>query len=78
MALGEGVSARVAYKPYATGVITPNTQAVSTSDPAATGGQILRRVSCSLSLSKDTYQSAEIRGDRQVADFRHGVKRVQG
>jgi hypothetical protein len=78
MALAENTSARITYKAYATGAITANTQPTSSSDPAATGGQILRRVSCSLDLAKDTYQSAEIRQDKQVQDFRHGVKRVTG
>lgn len=78
MALAEGVSARIAYKAHSTGVITPGVEPVLSSDPAATGGQILRRVSSSLSLSKDTYESAEVRSDRQIADFRHGVRRVQG
>ena len=79
MSLGEGVSARISYKAYASGAIATNAQAVSASDlDGSTGGQILRRVSCSLSLGKDTYQSAEVRGDRQIADFRHGTKRVQG
>jgi len=46
----------------------------------ATGGsgQQLRRVQSTLNLQKDTYQSNEIRADRQVADFRHGVRRVTG
>lgn len=78
MALGEGVSARIAYKEYATGVISANTQPVSATDPAATGGQILRRTSMSLNLGKDVYQSEEIVGHRQIVDFRHGTKRVQG
>lgn len=78
MALAENTAARVAYKAYATGAITSNTQPTSSSDPGASGGQVLRRVSCSLDLSKDTYQSNEIRSDKQVTDFRHGVKRVQG
>jgi hypothetical protein len=78
MSLGEGVSARIAYKAYALGTIAANAQAVSSSALGASDAQILRRVSCSLSLSKDTYQSAEIRGDKQIADYRHGVKRVQG
>src|SRR4029077_17518774 len=29
-------------------------------------------------FTKDTYQSNEIRADRQIADFRHGVRRVAG
>ena len=78
MPLAEGVSARIVYKPHSTGVITPSSEPVLSSDPGASGGQILRRVSSTLSLGKDTYQSAEIRGDRQIADFRHGVRRVQG
>ncbi len=46
--------------------------------PGASGAQLLRRVESTLGLSKDTYQSNEIRPDYQVADFRHGVRRVQG
>jgi len=38
----------------------------------------LRHTSCSLVLSKDGFQSQELRSDRQISDFRHGVKRVQG
>lgn len=78
MPLAEGVSARVAYKVHSTGVITPGVEPDFATDPGASGGQILRRVSSTLALSKDTYQSNEIRGDRQIVDFRHGVKRVQG
>lgn len=78
MALAEGVSARIAYKAHSTGIITPGVEPVFSVDPAASGGQILRRVASTLALSKDTYQSAEVRGDRQIVDFRHGVKRVQG
>ncbi|NSX15980.1 hypothetical protein HTY52_18000 [Cupriavidus taiwanensis] len=43
-----------------------------------TGGQILRRVTSDIALNKDTYQSEEIRSDQQIADFRHGVRRVAG
>lgn len=78
MSLSEGVQARVAYKAYATGVISSNSQPTSSSDPGAASAQTLRRVSTSLKLAKDTYQSEEIRGDRQIADFRHGTKRVTG
>lgn len=78
MSLAEGVQGSVRYKPYATGVITSNAQAVSSSDPGTSGGTILRRVSSSLKLAKDTYQSAEIRTDRQIQDYRHGIKRVTG
>lgn len=78
MALAENVSARVTYKAYATGVITSNSQPVSATDPAATGGQVLRRTACTLDLAKDTFQSNEVRSDRQINDHRHGVKRVSG
>lgn len=78
MSLAEGVSRSIIYKQYATGVITANTQAVSATDPAVSGGKILRRVSSTIGLKKDTYQSNEVRSDRQIQDFRHGVKRVSG
>ena len=41
-------------------------------------GQSLRRVQSTIDLTKDTYSSNEIRADFQVADFRHGVRRVAG
>lgn len=78
MPLAEGVAARVVYKFYTDPTITPGSQPTSSSDPGASSAQTLRRVSCGLSLEKDTYQSAEIRADRQVGDFRHGQKRVTG
>lgn len=37
-----------------------------------------RRRSVTLNLTKDTYDSEEIRDDRQQADSRHGVRRVSG
>jgi len=78
MPLAEGVSARISYKKYASGVIAANTEPDAATDPGASGGQILRRVSSTLKLAKDTYQSNEIRSDRQIADFRHGTRRVTG
>ena len=44
----------------------------------ATGGQVLRRVSSTLGLQKATFESQEIRADYQIADYRHGTRRVQG
>lgn len=38
----------------------------------------LRRVTSDVDVQKDTYQSNEIRTDYQIADFRHGARRVQG
>jgi Phage tail tube protein len=46
--------------------------------PAASGSQLMRRVQSTIDLSKDTYQSNEIRTDFQISDFRHGVRRVKG
>jgi Phage tail tube protein len=43
-----------------------------------TGGRTLRRVTSNFNLSKETYQSEEIRTDLQMADFRHGVRSVEG
>jgi Phage tail tube protein len=68
MGTASGVFKQVIYKPETTyGVM-----------PAQTAGQALRRVTSSLNLSKDTYQSNEIRTDFQVADFRHGLRKVGG
>lgn len=46
--------------------------------PAAAAAQSLRRVESSIDLTKETYQSSEIRTDQQIADFRHGVRKVDG
>lgn len=46
--------------------------------PAASGAQLLRRVSSDIDLQKDAYSSNEIRTDQQVSDMRHGVRRVEG
>jgi Phage tail tube protein len=78
MSLAEGVSARIAYKFYASGAITTNALDVPSVAPAATGGQVLRRVASTISLKKATYASNEIRVDRQIADFRHGVGHTEG
>ena len=78
MPLAEGVSARIAYKFYTDQKIIPGIPAISATDPGPTGAQILRRVASTLAFTKDTYQSNEIRSDYQIADFRHGVRRVAG
>lgn len=46
--------------------------------PAAAAAQAMRRVTSSLDLTKDTYQSNEIRPDFQVGDMRHGLRKVGG
>lgn len=78
MSVAQNVSARVAIKRYASGVMTANALAVSASDLGASGGQILRRVTSTINLGKDTYTSAEINSHRQIQDYRHGVRRVTG
>ena len=40
--------------------------------------QYLRRVTSSLNLTKETYQSNEMNNNRQVGDFRHGVQSIEG
>jgi len=78
MSIAEGAAARVAYKLYTDGVIDPAVDPDTGTHPGASDGQILRRVASTLKLGKDTYQSAEIRSDRQLADFRHGTRRGTG
>lgn len=68
MTTASGIFKQVAYK----------VESVYGTVPAAASAQSLRRVTSSIDLSKDTYQSNEIRTDFQVADFRHGVRRVGG
>lgn len=78
MSLAEGVAQTISYKAYASGTITANALATSSSDLGASGAKYLRRVSSSLNFQKATYESNEIRTDRQRADFRHGPGHVQG
>src|SRR5690348_16035416 len=68
MTIATGVQKKVAYKKETTYGV----------DPTASGAQYLRRVTSTLDLSKDIYQSAEIRTDYQVADMRHGMRKVGG
>lgn len=46
--------------------------------PGQSGGQLLRRIASTIDLAKDTYAANEKRTDFQIADFRHGVRRVAG
>jgi hypothetical protein len=68
MALATGVAKQVRYKKESAWGVLPGTS----------GGQLLRRTTSTLNLNKDTYQSQEIRSDYQIADFRHGLRRVGG
>lgn len=68
MTLATGVAKQLRYK----------VESAYGTAPGATGAQLLRRAESTIDLSKDTYQSNEIRSDYQVSDFRHGVRRVGG
>lgn len=68
MPTATGINKTVSYKKETTfGVL-----------PTAAGAQTIRRVSSSFNLTKETYQSEEIRTDYQLSDFRHGVRSVEG
>jgi len=68
MTIATGVAKQLRYKAEATWGTAPGTGSA----------QLLRRVTSDLSLKKQSYQSAEIRSDYQVADMRHGVRSVEG
>lgn len=68
MAIATGIAKKLYYK---------KESALNTA-PGPTGAQSLRRVTSDLNLTKQTYQSQEIRDDYQVADYRHGARAVQG
>ena len=44
----------------------------------AASAKYLRRVTSAFNLTKETYESNEIRTDYQVADMRHGVRSAEG
>ena len=68
MATASGINKIVSYKKETTfGTLL-----------SASGAQTLRRVSSTFNLTKETYQSEEIRTDYQLVDFRHGVRSVEG
>lgn len=68
MVTAKGLFKQVAYKKEVTfGIL-----------PGGSAAQQLRRVESSIDLTKDSYQSNEIRPDLQIADFRHGVRKVGG
>lgn len=68
MTIATGVNKQLAYKKEtAWGVL-----------PTNTGGKLLRRVTGTFDLTKEAYESGEIRSDYQVQDFRHGVRKAEG
>ena len=64
----KGVSKQIAYKKETTFGVAPG----------ATGAKLLRRTSADFNSVRASYESAEIRTDRQVADFRLGTKSTEG
>lgn len=69
MAIATGVERQLAYKDEAGSWGTL---------PANTSWQLLRRVQSSLNMTKNTYESNEMRSDYQVSDFRHGTRKTGG
>ena len=69
MATASGINKVVSYKKETSFGTLPS---------PTTGGQTLRRVSSNFNLTKETYQSEEIRTDYQLVDMRHGVRAVEG
>jgi hypothetical protein len=68
MPIAKGITKQVAIKKESTyGTLA-----------GAAGARLLRRVTSSFNLTKDAYQSDEIRTDYQMADFRHGVRSADG
>ena len=68
MTIAKGVAKKVGYRKEATwGTLA-----------GATGAKYLRRVTANFNLTKETYESAEIRTDYQVADMRHGIRSAEG
>jgi len=70
MAIAKGVSKKLSYKKEIAGQWGVKA--------TATGAKYLRRVTSNFNLTKETYESAEIRTDYQVADMRHGVRAADG
>lgn len=68
MPIAKGVAKKVGYKK----------ETVWGSLAGASGAKYLRRVTANFNLNKETYESAEIRTDYQVADMRHGVRSAEG
>jgi len=59
-------------------VLAIQTAQGTVAEAALATARYMRRVTSSLDLAKETYQSNEIRPDRQIGDFRHGVQSIEG
>ncbi len=69
-AMASGIEKKVILAPQATKGTCPAASLAT--------AQYLRRVTSSLNVTKETYQSNEMRADRQISDFRHGVQSIEG
>lgn len=66
--MAEGITKSIRYKKETTfGTLA-----------GATGAKTTRRVTGNFNLTKELYESGEIRTDYQIADVRHGVNSVEG
>jgi len=68
MSIAKGVAKKVAYKK----------ESVWGTLAGAASGKYIRRVTSDFNLTKDTYESGEIRTDYQVSAYRHGVRKAEG
>jgi hypothetical protein len=68
MAFGTGVFKTLAIKKETSYGVAPSTGSA----------QYLRRVTSSLDVVRETYESPEIASDFQITDFRHGAQRIEG
>ena len=59
-------------------ILAPQAAQGTVAVEALATAQYLRRVTSSFDLTKETFQSNEIRPDRQVSDMRHGVQSADG
>jgi hypothetical protein len=68
MSDARGSQREIRYVAEANWSVTPETPAM----------KVLRTVSDTLAMTKQTLQSAELRADRQISDFRHGNRQAGG
>jgi hypothetical protein len=68
MTIATGVFKKLSYKK----------QSALGTKATGTGAQYLRRVTSTIDLKKETYESAEIRPSMMKADMRHGMRSVSG
>lgn len=74
--LAENVSERLVIKAHSSTTYDPTTEPVPASDPGSSGGQIWRFLDHNLSLTREAWNSPEIRQDQQQGIDNLGTKRV--